>query len=202
MIDVSSYQGRINWKQVYKEGIRRAYIKATEGLNYVDPWFKTNAKNARSAGVQIGFYHFAHPSNSPLAEARYFLHNIHPFLHDGDLPPCLDLEVEQGKSWTELGLWKARWYRPVDHFIGTLAMFYSDLSFYQDMNGGGHPLNPKRPLWIADYTHSRPDAAKEWFAWQYTSKGKIGGIKGLVDLSRVINPLEKHELVKVRHYGN
>ena len=57
-IDVSHYQGDIDWASIEKQGIDFAYIKATEGSSYVDEYYETNRNKAEEAGMRIGFYHF------------------------------------------------------------------------------------------------------------------------------------------------
>ena len=72
-IDVSHYQGSINWTSVYGDGVRWAYAKATEGTGYTDPDFSTYAGNAKAAGLQFGAYDFVHPeSGCPSAEVNHF----------------------------------------------------------------------------------------------------------------------------------
>lgn len=186
MIDVSAYQGRIDWRKVFDSGVRRAMIKLTEGTTYFDNLARENAVSARKAGIKVGFYHYAHPNNSPKLEANWFLSQIHKYGKNGDLPPALDLEETDGLSWEHLASWKANWFSRVDHVVHSLCIFYSYLDFYNHIK---HTLNPHRPLWIADFTASKPiEINDRWFAWQYTSIGDINGIRGHVDFSRVLHP--------------
>lgn len=187
MIDVSNYNGKIDWKRVRAAGVDRAYIKLTEGLFFVDKYAKQNAQAARAAGVQVGFYHFAHPSNSPVAEGRHFLQAARGLTQVGDLPPVLDLEVQEGKDWAFLNDWKAQYLALVDDAVPCHAphatVFYSYYYFLKNMN-----LYPDRPVWGAAYggTFTPPPT---WSVWQYSSTGKVPGIGGYVDLDKVLRDL-------------
>lgn len=176
MIDVSEYQGGIDWKKVYDAGHRRAYIKATEGVSIVDRYLRSNVDRARASGVQVGLYHYAHPSGSPVAEARAFLHAAAPYLRAGDLRPALDLEVAEGRSWVDLNEWKAQWLAAVDREIGAQAVFYSYWSFWKHMT-----LYRSRPVWGA-YIGLLPYAPLSWAFRQWSFTGRVPGIRGHVDL--------------------
>ena len=80
-IDVSHYQGTINWTSVKNAGYQFAFMKATQGTTYVDPTFATNRTNATAAGIPIGFYDFCEVSTTAtdaIAEANHFLASIKP----------------------------------------------------------------------------------------------------------------------------
>ncbi|MBL0015595.1 MAG: hypothetical protein IPP17_03940 [Bacteroidetes bacterium] len=90
-IDVSRYQGKIEWAKVKQAGIRFAFIKATEGTDYVDPYFAVNWDEAKDKGIARGAYHFFRPAQDGKAQAEHFLKQVK--WTKGDLPPVLDLEV-------------------------------------------------------------------------------------------------------------
>src|SRR5216684_4447101 len=97
-IDVSSYQGTVNWSQVKLAGYTFAWAKATEGLTVTDSQYLNNAVNGVSAGMYMGAYHFAHPDTHPtnadaISEANHFLSVAQPYIISCQLPPVLDLEV-------------------------------------------------------------------------------------------------------------
>lgn len=187
MIDVSNYQGLIDWPTVKKAGVERAYIKATEGNGFVDPMLSTNTLAARSANIQIGFYHFAHPTNSPLDEARHLLKATSGLVKPGDLAPALDLELAEGHSWDYLNGWKAQFMALIDDAIKCSqrysTVFYSYFYFWKEM-----VLYPDRPVWGAGYG---PEfvAPNTWSVHQYSSTGTVPGIKGHVDLDKVLKSL-------------
>src|ERR1019366_9113294 len=98
-IDVSSYQGSINWSSVKNSGMTFAGAKATEGTFYIDAYFTGNENNGKAAGVYMGAYHFAHPeSDSPGSEENYFWNEAKDYIKsDGKtLMPMLDMEVFNG----------------------------------------------------------------------------------------------------------
>ena len=86
-IDVSSYQGIIDWNQVHGAGYAWAYAKATEGTGYRDPTFPGNWSGMQSAGLSRGAYHFFHPGDDGTTQADYYLGYVGT-LGAGDLPPC------------------------------------------------------------------------------------------------------------------
>lgn len=180
-IDVSEYQGTVDWPAVYGAGVRRAMIKWGEwssslGSYRQDPYAVRNVTGARKAGVQVGLYFFAHPSRSPTESASWFLRTAP--LETGDLPPALDLEVMEGHDWVFLNAWKKEWFAPVDAHVGVKAIFYSYFSFWQQM-----VLYPDRPVWGADLRAGFVPPAS-WAVHQYSFTGTIPGISGAVDLDR------------------
>src|SRR5262245_43937892 len=96
-IDVSHYDGAIDWAAVKASGQAFAVAKSTEGTSYVDPTFATNWAAMKQHGVVRSAYHFFHANLDPIAEADHFLKIMGP-LEPGDLPPVLDLEVDDGQS--------------------------------------------------------------------------------------------------------
>ena len=92
-IDVSNWQEYIDYSEVINEGIQIVYIKATQGFNIIEPYFKTNYNNAKSAGLQVGFYHFltATTAEEAIAQAEFFTSTI-----SGLEPDCrlaMDFEI-------------------------------------------------------------------------------------------------------------
>ncbi len=89
-VDVSRYQGDIDFKALYDQSIRFSFIKATEGIEYLDPKYVDNFKNSKEAGLKTGAYHFYRFETSGEDQAKYFIRNVN--LEAGDLPPVIDLE--------------------------------------------------------------------------------------------------------------
>ncbi len=180
MIDVSSYQGKIDWHKVHDQGgVRMAYIKLGENF-VVDSYALQNVRGARAADVKVGLYFYGHPSHSPAQEARWFIRTAHPLLQAGDLPPALDLEVSEGHPWPYLNDWKATWLKAVDSEVGVRAVFYSYYSFWKSMT-----LYADRPVWGADLDRGFVPPSS-WFAHQHSFTGTVPGIGGHVDLDRVL----------------
>ncbi|MGH6994188.1 MAG: glycoside hydrolase family 25 protein [Terriglobales bacterium] len=189
MIDVSSWQGRVRWSLCYRDGVRRAGVKLSEGMKVVDPFAATNLRNARRAGVEVFVYHFAHPSNPPLQEAHHFLSTARRLraIRAGDIVPHLDLEVAEGLSDEQLVRWATVFLRAVDDSIGVAygCGLYSDASFLQAFKAE----YLTRPVWGADYrTLGDWRPPEYWWAWQLSSTGRVLGVRGDVDVSIVRKP--------------
>src|SRR5918996_6642155 len=93
-IDVSHFQGEVDWQAVAGAGVRFAFIKATEGVADIDPCFRQNWQDSRAAGLLRGAYHFLHPNLDAGQQAAHFLSVVR--LDDDALPPALDIEVTDG----------------------------------------------------------------------------------------------------------
>jgi len=184
-IDVSHWQGEIDWAQVKKAGIEFAFIKATEGSGYIDPKWKENADGAKAAGLQIGFYHFARFTSGKEAEAegRHFIKTTAS--QQSDLPHVLDLEVTGGMDRAPLS-------QAAKIFLDNVAQETGrEVMLYTNTNIARHHLTDalkEYPLWIAHYGVDRPGDNGIWDKWrvfQYSNKGEIPGIKGYVDLDEM-----------------
>jgi lysozyme len=102
-IDVSHYQGVVDWQQVAQNGMAFAFAKATEGITYVDPQLAANWDGIRVAGLVRGAYHFFEPNDDAAQQAQHFLSTVQ--LQPGDLPPVLDVETTGGVS--DAQIWSA-----------------------------------------------------------------------------------------------
>lgn len=172
MIDVYEGQGRIDWAKVKASGVERAYIKFWESGYGLDHFALANIAQARTAGVQIGLYYFAHPRRSPHDQAHEFLYNASDYLLPGDLPPALDLEVTDGFGWLYLNDWKSQWLAEVDAGIGGehLTVFYSYYYFWKNLT-----FWPDRPIWGAGSGNGfQPPGT--WTFWQY-GLGDVPGVQ-------------------------
>jgi len=203
-IDVSAYQGKIDWKRVAQNGIKAAYIKASEGLDWNDPKFQENRKAANAAGIHIGAYHFASVYDGVL-EAKHFLKTIGG-VGPKDLKPVLDFEINPKKlSADQLRLFALKFNETVHNRTGVWPMFYSYGSFIQDCS---FPKPVGNGLWIAAYGRNdgqehpvfAPKPWKKYVAHQFTSTGKIPGIAGNIDVSispNGLRPLLAHPVKNV-----
>jgi len=186
-IDVSNWQGTIDWQQVKAAGVQFAFIKASEGIDFQDPFFAANIKEARLAGIACGAYHFFQPMHPVDSQAENFLSMIGA-LEKGDLPPVLD--VETPAAWSLLPLTDrvnavTNWMSLVEAKLGITPLIYMSSSFAGSVLGSASGL-AKYPLWVAHYTQSAvpwvPAPFQSWSFWQYSNTGKIDGITGDVDL--------------------
>jgi GH25 family lysozyme M1 (1,4-beta-N-acetylmuramidase) len=184
-IDVSYYQGSINWTSVKNDGVVYAFIRTSDGT-YHDPNFDTYWSGSRAAGIKHGAYHFFRPEDDPITQADYLLSKIGGSLKADDLPPVLDVEVADGISAANIAAGVKRWSDHVEAAIGRKPIIYTGMYFWRD--SVGNPDMHSDPLWHAQYTTaSCPDIASTWptwTLWQYTSTGAIAGISGSVDVDR------------------
>lgn len=193
-IDISHWQGTINWTTVAAAGKRFAFMKASESTDYVDPTYVTNRSQARTAGLYVGAYHFAMPTavvGNGIAQADWFLAKATPA--SGDLLPVLDLEQSGSLTPAALTVWVKDYVGRIYERLGVRTVIYVSPSFWRNYMADTtwFALNGYEILWIAHWTSltspSVPGAnwaGKGWTFWQYTSDGTVPGISGRVDLNR------------------
>ena len=189
--DVSSYQHpngvSINWTKVAAEGHEFAIVKATEGTSYVNKYFTADYNGIRNAGMVRGSYHFAHPAypvaKTALTQAKFYAGHLGDTKTTKTLPPALDLEVDGGLPRTALITWAQDFLLDVRNLTGRTPMIYTYPYFWKTTLRDAPALN-RYPLWMEAYHGSTPDAGAT--LWQYTAGAKVSGIKGLVDMSKLL----------------
>lgn len=180
-IDVSHHNGTIDFNKVKSAGYDFVYIKLTEGTTFVDKKADTNFRNAKNAGMDVGFYHFARFTSNATAqaEARHFLKQVAKY--DVDLPHCLDLEVNPGKLKPAFLSQAVLAYKAL---VGEIIL-YSGAYFARDsLTSAVRGI----PLWVAHYGKNTPLANSTWSKWfmfQHTDTGRVNGISGNVDLNEM-----------------
>ncbi|HCT75287.1 MAG TPA: hydrolase [Micromonosporaceae bacterium] len=186
-VDVSHWQGSINWTSVRSAGVQFAYIKATEGTTYKDPKFNTNYVAAYHAGVIRGAYHFARPNvSSGAAQANYLASNGGAWSADSrTLPAAVDLEAGcYGLSQAQMRSWIADFLNTYRARTGRYAVIYTTTSWWVSCTGNYNGFASKHPLWIARWSSTPGALPAGWTFhtfWQYTSTGRVAGIAGNVD---------------------
>lgn len=184
-IDVSSYQGAINWTKVAADGYTFAIIRCGSGYGggYTDPSYAVNAKGARAAGLTVGTYYFAYAHQaSPVKEAERVLALVQP--KPGDLVPALDVEVADGLDAAHLIAWSLAWLAVIDSHIGTKAMLYTYPSFLTGTLAGGRAF-ADRPLWYASRNNIWPAVPPGFSGYnvlQTLDNGVVPGVPGPVDV--------------------
>ncbi len=183
-IDVSSWQGFINFEEVKNSGIEVVYIKASQGTGYKDPYFETNYENAKANGLKVGFYHYltATSVSDAEAEAQFFASVI-----SGKIPDCLlvmDFESFNGLSRDGINTVSEAFLNKLNELTGKEVAIYSDLSNAQDTFN--EELASKYPLWLAYYEDYNQISNVEtswnnWIGLQNSDDGEIPGIRGFVD---------------------
>jgi GH25 family lysozyme M1 (1,4-beta-N-acetylmuramidase) len=188
-IDVSYWEGGIDWKKVRGAGVRFMFTKATEGEGYTDPTLDDNWLGAKSVGILRGAYHFFHPNMNPTKQADHFIQEVKKLNDNGELPPVLDLEVTDNQPNQTIIDRAKTWLDRVQGALGKRPIIYSSPGFLKYnfvVPGGGPPLWTKDyVLWIANYGVSQPLLPKGWLKWtfwQYTEAGTVNGINAAVDL--------------------
>jgi lysozyme len=193
-IDVSHHQGTINWQRVAAAGKRFAFVRASAGTLTSDTTYAANLAGARAAGFAVGSYHFANPDTATgdaANEAAWFLDNAS--IASGDLLPVLDLEVSNGLGPAALTAWAQTWLSEVSAATGVRPIIYTNPNFWSTSmtNTDWFARNGYTVLWTAHWTKASQPIVPAgnwgghgWSFWQYSSTGKVPGIKGAVDLDR------------------
>lgn len=184
-IDVSYFQGDVNWKKVAGAGIQFAYIKATEGADRFDSEFRDNWRGAKAAGVARGAYHFMYWCSPAKGQAAWFAAHVP---QDSDaLPPVLDVEWN-GHSKTcpnrisrKAALAKIRvMLDAMEAHTGKRPIIYTDPKFHADVLEGEFT---DYQFWLRS-TAAKPAVrygSRDWTFWQFTTTGRVPGVAGAVD---------------------
>lgn len=191
-IDVSRYQGEIDWAQVAATGYKGAMLKTVstnhklskraDGL-YIDPTFETNYRNARAAGLDVGVYYYTYATSEAMADAELSLLRQAVYGKELTLPVAVDVEDNRLTSLDKQSLTDLTAYalHEVEQ-MGFYAQLYTYTSFANTrLYMGGAALSPY-DVWLADYTGKTPNVTFNYNAHQHTSKGRVPGINGPVDL--------------------
>jgi lysozyme len=178
-VDVSHYQGTIDWTKVHATK-NFAYAKATEGTSYTDSKFSTYWAGMESAGIPRGAYHFFRASKDGKAQADYFANALlnHGFSAGTDLPPMLDLEVTDGVSASTVITQARAFLTEAQAKLGVTLILYTGPSFWTSTLG--NPDFSSQPLWIAQYTTAKhpkvPSHWSDYTIWQFSQSIPVNGI--------------------------
>lgn len=183
-IDVSGWQGSINYEQVKNSGIQIVYMKSSEGSNFVDPYFNQNYTNAKENNLKVGIYHYvtARSVEDVIEEARFFVATI-----SGKKPDCrlaMDFESFGDLSVEEINEIGLTFMRTVENLSGKEVIIYSNTN---DATNIFSEELTNYPLWVAQYEIEQPTPNGKWSTWagwQYTDEGEIVGISGYVDRNK------------------
>lgn len=196
-IDVSHYQGKIDWEKVEKIQdsfpVSFVFVRATAGTIKVDRQFRKNWELSQSKGFIRGAYHYYRPNENSLFQADNFIKTVQ--LQKGDLPPVLDIEdIPRIQSMDSLKLGLRKWLRRVGQHYGVKPIIYSGESFYNE-----HLYNEfsEYTCWVANYNYHVEYIDNDWGFWQFTDKGSVYGIKEFVDIN-IFNGSKKELLQLVK----
>jgi lysozyme len=180
-VDVSHHQKVIEWDSVASNAsVDFAFVKATEGQDFVDSLFCYNWEDLKRLGIRRGAYHFFRAYGCGEDQARHFLSQVE--MLPGDLVPVLDIELTDGIA-PEVMVQEARiWLETIESQLGVKAIIYSNQHFYENYLAGHFE---DYPLWIARYSTEKPllNSGKNWDLWQFSNAGCIDGICKKVDLN-------------------
>lgn len=194
-LDVSRYQGKITldgWRKVKEAGYKGAMLKTvstnrklskrSDGL-YIDPTFETNYRNARAAGLDVGVYYYTYATSEAMADAELAIVREAVRGKELTMPVCVDVEENKLKPMSTLDLTNLTAYalEQVEK-MGFYAQLYT-YTHYSNMELDMGRLANRWDVWLADYTGETPKVDYIYHAHQHTSKGRVPGISGNVDLN-------------------
>lgn len=191
-IDVSSWQGSIDWNKVKSSGIDAAMIRigyGSKNKSTMDKRFKENLKNAKQAGIKVGIYYYsyANDTNEAINQAKWIINELNN--ERLDLPIAFDWE-----DWSDFMSYKINFNDLND--IAESFMQEIENNNYKSMNYGSATYHekvwntPKYPTWLAYYTDNN-DFEEDYVMWQVASNGIVPGINGYVDLDVIKNTIFK-----------
>ena len=169
-IDISNWQGNVDFNKVKNAGYEIVYIKATEGQHTLDKNFNTNYANAKASGINIGFYHFLHGNENGKTQAEWMYSNIKD--KEFQCKIAIDVEVTDGVNADTLSQIVCDFAETIKELTGKDIVVYTYTSFL------GTNLNSsinKYPLWIAEYGVSSPRVSINYIGWQYADNGQVDG---------------------------
>lgn len=190
-VDVSHWNGTIDWLAARDAGVKFVIAKASEGRYFVDSQYARNKAKADALGLRFTAYHFARPSggaSDAVAEADHFVNTAG--LRGRHLVPVLDLEVTGGLGRERLVGWVRAWLERVERRLGVKPMIYTTPAFWQNLMGNTQwfASNGYDVLWIAHWYADQPRvpaanwSGAGWSFWQTSNCGRIPGFNGCVDV--------------------
>lgn len=199
-VDVSKWQGEIDWPKVRQAGVRCAIPKVTEGADYTDPtWTRARVRAIRKAGLILGGYHFLRPKpgRDAKVEAVHFVRTAKAagWRAKRDLPLHIDLE-DTALGWCETAAYAKRFAQVVRRLTGRTPLLYSYPGFLNQIPTSCRAQLGYLRLHIAHYRVTKPLIPEPWasrnrpyVAWQYDDSARIPGITTRVDVNTITGGL-------------
>ena len=172
-IDVSHYQGDIDWESIEKQGVEFVYIKATEGSSHVDECYESNRSNAEKTGIHIGCYHFFSFESPGISQAENYIETVGNL--EGNLIPAVDVEYygsQQHPDKASVNKELTDMLEYLEEYYGRKPVIYSTQSFYNEYLKNGYE---DYPLWIRN-VYLAP--VQDWTIWQYSDRLVLDGMWG------------------------
>ena len=185
-IDISKFQGDVDWPRARASGVSFAFIKATEGGDLFDNRFKQNWKGAARAGVPRAAYHFYYFCRPARDQVKWFIKHVPK--DPKALPPVLDMEWNghsptctkkppRSKVLAEMRIF----IRGIERHYGRKPIIYSSVDFHREILVGHFNDYPFWLRSVAGHPSTKYTGRDKWLFWQYTGTGSVPGIKGEVD---------------------
>lgn len=187
-VDVSHWQGDMDWFKCQEAGATLAYIKATEGREWIDPRYFDNWNNAKQTNLKLGAYHYLLNGESSEAQAHHFLHTIGDY--DAVLPPALDVEDGTAPPNPDHIL---NWLQIIEAELNVRPVIYTANWYWNNIRFGGPvPWASDYRLWVSSFNYYAADIPTDWdtfWLWQFSGmnnkRGPIFGAKSAdIDLNR------------------
>lgn len=178
-VDVSSYQGAIDWDVIESQNIRFAFIKATEGSSFVDPWFHENYENTVNSGIRVGAYHFFSFDSGGDTQADNFIREVKKL--NNMLPPVIDIEFYDDKRSNPPD--RESVTEQLNVFITKIEEAYAIkpiiYAVYETYNLYIKDDFADCGIWIRDvFSFPKLPDSRDWTFWQYTDRAKLSGYNG------------------------
>jgi GH25 family lysozyme M1 (1,4-beta-N-acetylmuramidase) len=185
-MDVSSFQGNVNWSSSFSSGARFAYVKATESTDYINPFFAQQYNGSYNVGMIRGAYHFAHPNaTSGATQADYFVDHGGGWSNDGKtLPGTLDIEYNPngatcyGLSQSAMAAWITSFSNEYHARTSRWPVIYTTTNWWSQCVGTTANFSNNSPAWVANYNSSVGPLPYPWGVytfWQYADSGTLPG---------------------------
>lgn len=182
-VDVSSFNGTVDWSAVASSGKTFAYARVSDGTTFIDPTFDQNYAGIKTAAMARGAYQTFEPAQDPIAQATLLLEKLALPLQTGDLPPALDLEVTGGQSASTIAAGIQTWLTTVRSSTGRMPVIFTSRYFWDDSVQA--TTFGDYPLWVIQWGVTCPTLPigwSEWKFWMYSYTGSVSGISGQADL--------------------
>ncbi len=181
-VDLSKWQGDVDFAQIKAAGKRYVFVKVSQGAGGVDPDYVRNLADARKAGLYVGSYHFY--TTDQTAQSQFDNITTHLDLKPGDLPLVVDIEILSKNTLPDLAAELKTFLDLIGKKYGIKPIVYSGENFANEHLKGFADY----PLWLAEYTNAQqpklPLDWQRWTFWQHTQDGRVAGVNGAVDLDR------------------
>ena len=201
-IDVSRWQGTIDWRAVSGAGIRFAFLKATEGADYLDPTFRENWAGTARSGVLRGAYHFMFWCRPISEQAAWFRKNVPA--DPSALPPVLDVEWNGNPKTCPRKVPRQQAIAMIREMAaameahsGKRPIIYTDITFHAEVLEGAEI---EHDFWLRSVA-ARPEErypGRRWLFWQFTTTGRVSGIEGPVDRNAFAGSIQQFQTYQKR----